>query len=191
MDKHIPEIIVSVDGEFTGRIPGPNSMISLGAVAYDAGGNEISRFKINLEELPGSVRENATMEWWAKFPEAWKASTEHPAPAGEAMRQFASWLSTLPGCPKLMGWPLPVDFMFVYWYYVKFIGEDPPFGYDGIDIKTYAMAVTGEARLSDVSRTKIRGQLGIPDTEFSHDPTDDAAQQADLFFGLRKLPSSR
>ena len=28
MDKHIPEIIVSVDGEFTGRIPGPNSMIS-------------------------------------------------------------------------------------------------------------------------------------------------------------------
>ena len=39
-ENEVPEIPVSVDGEFTGPIPGPYSMISLGAVAYDPEGNE-------------------------------------------------------------------------------------------------------------------------------------------------------
>jgi len=102
------------------------------------------------------------------------------------MVQFATWLDTLSGKPKLMGWPLPVDFMFVYWYYIRFVG-DPPFGYDGIDIKTYAMRVLDVPVFADVSRTKARELLGIPNVEFSHDPTYDAAQQAAIFFGLRRL----
>src|SRR5207247_10598337 len=129
---------------------------------YTQVGDEISRFKINLQELPGATREDVTMAWWAKFPEAWKASTENAVEPQEAMSQFAHWLGALPGRPKLIGWPLPVDFMFLYWYYVKFVG-DPPFGYDGIDIKTYAMALTQTATLSEVSRTKVREALAIPD----------------------------
>lgn len=186
-----PEILVSIDGEFTGRIPGPNSMISLGAVAYNPEGQEISRFKINLLELPGSIRQNSAMKWWSEYPKAWKMATENPVEAKEAMERFAGWLKELPGRPKLIGWPLPVDFMFVYWYYVKFLGEDPPFGYDGIDIKTFAMAKLGTATMSGissgVSRKMVREVLGLPDTEFSHDPVDDASEQADLYFGLRRL----
>ncbi len=190
-----PEILVSIDGEFTGRIPGPNSMISLGAVAYDSTSKEISRFKVNLRELPESTREDATMKWWSEHHEAWKIATENPVEAGEGMSQFARWLNTLPGRPKLMGWPLPVDFMFVYWYYVKFLNDDPPFGYDGIDIKTFAMSRLGTATLSGistgVSRKMAREVLNIPDSEFSHDPVDDASEQADLYFGLQKLGMSR
>lgn len=190
-----PEISVSVDGEFTGRIPGPHSMISLGAVAYTPTGTEISGFKVNLLELPGSTREDSTMKWWGEHPEAWEMATENPIEPKEAMKRFAQWLNELPGRPKLMGWPLPVDFMFVYWYYVKFLDEDPPFGYDGIDIKSFAMAKLGTRTMSGisngVSRKMVRKILGLPDTEFSHDPADDASQQADLFFGLRKLRSSR
>ena len=186
----VPEILVSVDGEFTGPIPEPYSMISLGAVAYDQKGEELSRFKVNLEELPGGSRHPIQVAWWATQPEAWKAATENPMKPREAMLCFDAWLNTLPGRPKLMGWPLSVDFMFVYWYYWYFLQKNPPFGYDGIDIKTYAMArlntktLSGES--SGVSRAKVRALLGIPNTEFSHDSLDDASQQADLYFGLRK-----
>ncbi len=121
------EIPVSVDGEFTDLIPGPYSMNSLGAVAYDPEANELSRFKVNICDLPDARRDPKTMAWWAEHPEAWKASTENPIAPKEAMYQFDQWLASLPGRPKLMGWPLPVDFMFIYWYYVKFLRKAPPF----------------------------------------------------------------
>jgi hypothetical protein len=190
-ENEAPEIPVSVDGEFTGPIPGPYSMISLGAVAYDPAGHELSRFKINIGELPGASRDPATMAWWAEQPEAWKLATENPVQAREAMERFDRWLASLPGRPKLMGWPLPVDFMFVYWYYVNFLGKTPPFGYDGIDIKTYAMAQmktkTLSGKSSGVSRKMVQELLGIPAEGFSHDPVDDASQQGRLYFGLRAL----
>jgi 3'-5' exoribonuclease Rv2179c-like domain len=190
-ENDMPEILVSVDGEFTGLIPGPHSMISLGAVAYDPDGDELSRFKVNICELPDANRDPTTMAWWAEHPEAWKASTDNPIGAAEAMHRFDRWLASLPGRPKLMGWPLPVDFMFVYWYYVNFLGKAPPFGYDGIDIKTYAMAQLKTATLSGkssgVSRKMVQELLGIPTDDFSHDPVDDASQQGKLYFGLRAL----
>jgi hypothetical protein len=190
-ENEVPEIPVSVDGEFTGLIPGPYSMISLGAVAYDSEGNELSRFKVNMRDLPNASRDPATMAWWAEHPEAWKSSTENPVGPKEAMYQFDRWLGSLPGRPKLMGWPLPVDFMFIYWYYVNFLGKAPPFGYDGIDIKTYAMAqmktVTLSGKSSGVSRKMVQELLGIPTGDFSHDPVDDACQQGKLYFGLRAL----
>jgi hypothetical protein len=131
------------------------------------------------------------MAWWAEHPEAWKVSTANPIPAKEAMEQFDRWLGSLPGRPKLMGWPLPVDFMFVYWYYINFLGKSPPFGYDGIDIKTYAMAQMKTATLSGessgVSRKRVQELLGLPGGDFSHDPVDDAARQGELYFGLRAL----
>ena len=194
-EDEAPEIPVSVDGEFTGLIPGPYSMISLGAVAYDPEGNELSRFKANMSDLPDADRDPETMAWWAKHPEAWKAATESPIEPKEAMQRFDRWLGTLPGRPKLMGWPLPVDFMFIYWYYVRFLGKLPPFGYDGIDIKTYAMArmktATLSGKSSGVSRKMVQERLGIPTDDFSHDPVDDASQQGRLYFGLRALAQGR
>jgi hypothetical protein len=191
IENEVPEIPVSVDGEFTGPIPGPYSMISLGAVAYDPAGNELSRFKISIGELPEASRDPATMAWWAEHPEAWKVSTEDPIRAKEAMEQFDRWLGSLPGRPKLMGWPLPVDFMFIYWYYINFLGKAPPFGYDGIDIKTYAMALmkteTLSGESSGVSRKRVQDLLGIPADDFSHDPLDDASGLGGLYFGLRAL----
>jgi len=181
----LPEVLVSIDIEATGRIPGPYSMISLGAVAFSENGEEISRFKVNLEELPGSTREEYVMNWWHKqSPEAWKAATEGAIDATLAMHQFAGWLDSLPGRPKLIGWPLMTDFMFVYWYYMEFLKEEPPFGYDGIDIKT-AAAITLGVRYSEISRTMVRERFGIVGREFTHDALDDALQQAELFFALR------
>lgn len=191
MGQDIPEVLVSVDGEFTGLIPGPFSMISFGAVSYDSAGRRLSRFKVNIKELPDSQRDPKTMKWWADHPEAWALATKAPIGPVAAMRRFDRWLARVPGRPKLIGWPLSVDFMFIYWYYVRFIGKMPPFGYDGIDIKTYAMAKMGKTTLSGassgVSRKEVQELLGLPKGDFSHDPLDDAKQQGRLFFGLRSL----
>src|SRR3989344_9360431 len=140
----LPEVLVSIDVEATGRIPWPYSMISLGAVAFTEAGEELSRFKRNLKELPGSEREEYVMKWWGKqSPDAWRAATENALEPEQAMREFRDWLRSLPGNPKLIGWPLMTDFMFVYWSYMEFLKEEPPFGYDGIDIKTAAAITLG------------------------------------------------
>lgn len=181
------EILVSFDGEFTGLIPGLNSLISLGMVAYTFDGNEIGRFKVNMFELEGSERNPDTMEWWAKHEHAWQLATHEPVDPLEGMQQLREWLKALPGKPKLMGWPLPVDFMFVYWYYVRFLGEMPPFLYDGIDIKSVAMVVLDKPTLEGTSYTEVQAFLGLPNGEPLHEPVQDAIDQADVYFGLMRL----
>jgi hypothetical protein len=181
------EILVSVDGEFTGPIPGVYSMISLGAAAYDGAGTKLSTFKVNILELEGSIRDPETMEWWSKYPEAWAATQVDQQEPKKAMEQFMTWLLTVGGLPKLGGWPLPVDFMFVYWYWWKFLKSKPPFGYDGIDFKTYAMAKFDIDAMKDVSRKDVQDRLNLPSPEFLHDPVDDAERQADLYFYLRNM----
>ena len=39
--------------------------------------------------------------------------------------------------------PAAYDFLFVYWYLIRFAGESP-FSHSALDIKTYAMALLGE-----------------------------------------------
>lgn len=180
------KILISIDAEFTGRMPGVNSMISLGAVAYTQAGKEISSFKVNIAELAGSLREKETMEWWSTQPLAWATATIDPKTPRSGMIFFANWLIRLPGNPKLMGWPLPVDFMYIKWYYENFVGE-APFGFDGIDIKSFAMGKL-DLSIDEISRSLVRKRLGIPNRAYSHDPCDDARDQAELYFGLRALP---
>jgi len=180
-----PDILVSVDGEFTGPIPPLFSMISFGAVAYAADGKELSRFKANLLELAGSARDPVSMAWWAEHPEAWAAATKNPIGPEEGMRNFDAWLRSLGGRPRLMGWPLPVDFLFIYWYYVRFLGERPPFGKDGLDIKSYAAGKLG-LEFGAASRTvkEDLDWLGIRVRGLEHDPADDADRQGRLYFAL-------
>jgi len=75
--------------EYGWEIYGPHSGAVLhdfaGAVAYDPEGNELSRFKMNICELPDAKRDPEIMARWAEHPEAWKASTENPIGPKEAM----------------------------------------------------------------------------------------------------------
>jgi len=178
-----PDVYVSIDGEFTGRIPGRGSMISFGAVAYALNGTELTRFKVNMKELRGSKRDKDVMRWWRKFPKAWRAATKNPIKPRKAMKLFAAWLKLLPGNPKLLGWPLPVDFQFIYWYYWRFVGEMPPFGFDGMDVKSY-VAGRMNIPLSEVSQTKLKKLLRVRLHGLQHDPLCDADEQGRLFFAI-------
>jgi hypothetical protein len=56
------------------------------------------------------------------------------------MRRCVLWLKALPGKPVFVGYPAGFDFLFVYWYLIRFAGESP-FSFSALDIKTYAMAL--------------------------------------------------
>ncbi len=179
--KDKTEIYVSVDIEADGPIPGPHSMLSLGAVAYEAGGRVVGEYSANLETLPGAQAHPDMAAWWAGFPEAWAAARTDPRPPEEVMTEFADWLEALPGVPIFVAWPATWDFMWVYWYLVRFTGRRP-FSEHGIDMRSYAMGMR--------RRPFLRcGKNYLPRRWFSsqahtHVALDDAREQGELFMNM-------
>src|SRR5262245_39275342 len=123
------EVFVSVDVEADGPIPGPHSMLSMGAAAFvidwsDApAASAAGTFEVNLETLPGAGGDPNTMAWWASQPAAWEACRRDLRAPADAMRDFTAWLDGLPGRPTFVAYPAGFDFTFVYWYLVRFTGK--------------------------------------------------------------------
>ena len=175
------EIYVSTDVEADGPIPGPHSMLSFASAAFDEQGRMHSTFSANLELLEGAAGHPDTMTWWQGNPEAWAQSRTAPRPPAEAMAAYVEWLDTLPGKPVFVGYPAAYDFLFVYWYLIRFAGRSP-FSHSALDIKTYAMAVLG---LPYRQTTKARmPKRWFSDTPHTHVALDDAIEQGHLFCHL-------
>src|SRR6187402_3627475 len=116
----LPEIYVSTDVEVDGPIPGPHSMLSFASAAYTADKTLLGTFTANLECLPGAKGYPDTLAWWDNHPEAWQATRHEPRSPLAAMTEYAEWLEALPGPPVFVGYPAAFDFMFVYWYLIRF-----------------------------------------------------------------------
>src|ERR1700731_2146125 len=100
-----------------------------------------------------------------------------------AMRRYVLWLKALPGKPVFVGYPAGFDFLFVYWYLMRFAGESP-FSFSAVDIKTYAMAI-----LKKDYRKSTKS--GMPKRWFDQHPhthiaLDDAIEQGALFCNMLK-----
>jgi hypothetical protein len=175
------EIYVSTDVETDGPIPGPHSMLSFGSAAYTADKKLITTFEANLYTLPDAQGHPETMAWWKTQPEAWAAHrTTLQDPAG-AMKAYVAWLRSLPGKPVFVGYPAGFDFLFVYWYLIRFAGESP-FSFSALDIKTFAMATLG----TDYRETtkKRMPKRWFDDLPHSHKALDDAIEQGALFCNI-------
>ncbi len=172
------EIYVSVDIEADGPIPGPNSMLSIGAAAFKDDKTLVSTFSANLELLPGAIGDPKTMEWWKSQPEAWEATRKDTRDPAVAMVDFVAWVNGLPGKPVFVGYPVAYDFMFVYWYMIRFTGGSP-FSHSALDIKTLAMAALGTSYRDSTKRNMPRAWFGqLP---HNHVAVDDAIGQGVLF----------
>jgi len=184
----MPEIYISVDVETDGPIPGANSMLSLGAVAFAPSREQLGSFSINLVELSGAAPDPKTAEWWATQLEAWKAARTDPQPPLPAMRRFAQWVKAMceiagPGVkPVFVGYPAGFDFLFVYWYLIKLTGESP-FSFSALDIKTYAAAVLG-CEFREVNKQRLK-RFREPNLPHTHVAIDDALEQGYLFLNLK------
>jgi len=182
------EIYVSTDVEMDGPIPGVNSMLSFASAAYLADKTLVDTFAANLETLPEATPDPRTMAWWATQPEAWAACRQDLEEPATAMVRYLAWLKTLPGKPVFVSYPVASDFMFVYWYLVRFTGERP-FSHSALDIKTYAMALMGTPYRESVKRAMPKRWFDpMPHT---HVALDDAIEQGALFCNMLQEQQAR
>lgn len=172
------EIYVSTDVEADGPIPGVNSLLSFASAAYGADKTLLGTFTANLEPLPGATADPKTMAWWATEPVAWAACRQNLEKPETALPRYLAWVKTLPGKPVFVGYPAAYDFMFVYWYLIRFTGESP-FAHAALDIKTYAMALLKRPYRDSTKRHMPKRWFDpIPHT---HQALDDAIEQGALF----------
>lgn len=177
----MPEIYVSTDIETDGPIPGPFSLLSLGAAAYRRDKTLVDTFAANLECLPGATQDPETMEWWESHPQAWAAARERPQPPEQVMFDYARWVSALPGKPVFVAYPAGFDFTFVYWYLMRFVGTSP-FSCAALDIRSFAMGLMGvEYRQTRRRHLPEAWSDGLSHT---HVALDDALEQGALFCNM-------
>jgi hypothetical protein len=177
----MPEIYVSTDVETDGPIPGPHSMLSFASAAYRGDKTLLGTFTANLEVLPGASGHPATMSWWEQHPEAWAATRTDLEDPAEAMTRYVAWVKGLPGRPVLVAYPAGFDFLFVYWYLIRFTGESP-FSFSALDIKTYAMALL-RIGYRDATKRNMPARWFDP-MPHTHRALDDAIEQGALFCNM-------
>jgi len=178
------EIYVSTDIEANGPIPGPNSMLSIGSVALDEDGKVLGTFSTNLIELEGSSGDPDTMAWWKTQPEAWAQVRSNMKDPAWAMKEYMSWLMSLPGSPVFVGYPASYDFMFTYWYLIKFTGYSP-FSFSALDIKTLAMAAM-KSSFKGATKKNMPKRWFNESVPHTHVALEDAMEQGQLFIKIWK-----
>lgn len=140
MKQKINQIFVSIDVESDGPIPGPHSMLSLGAVAFTEQGEEIGEWYVNLDLLPDAQPHSDTQAFWAQhqaYYDVTRVNTQNPT---QAMTSFVAWLDALPGRPVAVAAPAGFDFTFTYWYLIRFAGRSP-FSFSCVDVKSVVMSL--------------------------------------------------
>jgi len=177
----MPEVYVSTDVETDGPIPGPHSMLSFASAAFLPDKTLVDTFTANLQTLPGATVDPTTMSWWRQHPDKWAAARADLQDPEAAMRRYVDWIHKLPGRPVFVAYPAGFDFLFVYWYLMRFVGESP-FSFSALDIKTYAMALLKTEYRESVKRNMPRRWFDpLPHT---HRALDDAIEQGALFCNM-------
>lgn len=191
-------ITFSVDIEAAGPIPGPWWMCSFGVCRTDD--PEVG-FQRELEPLviPGlSAPDHApAMEIVAKgLPTVrWDEDAPDEENTGRVRRHFekngmaphqallelGDWMREQTGDDRmvLVGSPVTFDFMWMYWYWWFCLREMPPFGFSGLDIRSYFMGSHGVGFLGTGKQRYLKHYPN--DYSHSHDPLEDARQQGSIW----------
>jgi hypothetical protein len=97
------------------------------------------------------------------------------------MHDYVAWLDSLDGQPVFVAYPAGFDFLFVYWYLIRFVGRSP-FSHSALDIKTFAMAMMKKPYRKCVkSNMPKRWFDKLPHT---HVALDDAIEQGAMFCNM-------
>jgi len=181
-------LYISVDVEADGPIPGPFSMLSFGAAVcgrFGAGGFtplDPTRQTFYRELRPISPD---------FVPDALAVSgldRDHLSANGadpeQAMADLRAWVAEICGGDKpiAVGYPVCYDWMFLYWYLIRFGGHSP-FGHSGcMDMKTMFSVKSGRS-IAFVGKRSMPKHL-LPDRPHTHNALDDAIEQGELFANL-------
>lgn len=181
------DMFFSTDIETDGPLVGVHSMLSLGSVAFDHEGREISQFSMNLEALNDATQDPDTMRWWSERPKAWEDARRDSRNVAEVMCAFELWVKGIAGprnaTPIFLAYPVGFDYTFVRWYLLKFAGNDP-FQFDTVDIQSYAYALIGK-HFEDSSMKKLPEKYKKDTSgKLPHIAVQDAQIQGRIFMSL-------
>ena len=188
----VDEVYFSVDVEADGPIPGPYSMISVGVAVAGRWGERFTpadpAAQTFYRELQPISQEYVPAALQVSGLDRERLVAEGAEPE-RAMRDLVEWIAEVGGSggrPVMVAYPASYDWMFVYWYLLRFTGASP-FGHSGcLDIKTmYAVRANVPLRQA-VKRLMPAGlRSNRPHT---HNALDDAIEQAELFANLMTWP---
>ncbi|MFF5183201.1 exonuclease [Streptomyces sp. NPDC000345] len=187
-----PSLYISVDVEADGPIPGPYSLLSLGAAVagrQDADGftaADPARHTFYRELRP--ISEDFVPEALAVSGLDRRRLAEEGLDPALALAQFSRWVREVSGDaqPVMCGYPASYDWMFLYWYLIRFTGGSP-FGHSGcLDMKTLYAGKAG-VPLRAVGKRSMPPEL-LPGRRHTHHALDDAVEQAELFANLMRWP---
>ncbi|GAA2476560.1 exonuclease [Winogradskya humida] len=179
------DLYISTDIEADGPIPGPYSMLSFGmAVAATFDGTTFNRlegdtFYRELQPIsPDFIPEALAVSGLDRA-----ALARTGAAPALAMAENVAWLAEMAGKhqarPVFVGYPLGFDWMFTYWYQVRFTGGSP-FGHSAhLDLKTL-FAQKAHRPIRGVGKRSMPRHL-LGDNPHTHHALDDAIEQAQLF----------
>ena len=98
------------------------------------------------------------------------------------MNGFSKWVHTVVknhSAPVFVGYPAGFDFTFIFWYLQKFTGASP-FSWSALDMKTFAMALTG-LPFKQAIKPRLPAEWLPDDLPHTHIALDDAREQAQIF----------
>ena len=160
-----------VDVEADGPVPGLYSMISFGAVLVESGLSRTFYGKLRPDSnlwipeslaISGHSREECLM---FDSPE-------------EVMSNFFSWIeSNSKGRPIFISDNLAFDWMFVAYYFHKFLGKNP-FGFSGRRIGDLYCGMTKDT----FAKWKF-----LRETKHTHHPVDDAKGNAEALLKMQQM----
>ncbi|WP_151769985.1 3'-5' exonuclease [Streptomyces abyssomicinicus] len=185
-----PSLYISVDIEADGPIPGPYSMLSFGAAV--AGRQDAEGF------TPADPEEHTFYRELRPVSDEFDAQAlavsgldrdrlrREGADPATAMAEFTAWVGEVSSGaqPVVCGYPVAFDWMFLYWYLVRFTGGSP-FGHSGcMDMKTL-YAARARLPLRAVAKGTMPRHL-LSRRRHTHHALDDAVEQAELFANLMR-----
>ena len=178
------ETYIAIDIETDGPVPSDNNMLSIGAAAFSAQGERLGTFAVNFLPCYGAMPDPKTTAWWAERPEAYAATQIDQRPPAVALVEFEKWLMQFPGKKVAVYYPAMFDGVFVRWYFMHFLHRCP-FGFGGMDIKTFACAVLG-LQYHDTVKRKMPKKWFAANLPHTHVAVDDAIEQGHLFASMFK-----
>jgi hypothetical protein len=180
------DVYFSADVETDGPIPGPFSMLSFAiVVAGRFDGSHFSRppeyshsIHVELKPISDEFQPDALAVNRIDR-ERLKVTGLDPC---EAMTDAAKWVRDVAGSgnPVLVAYPMSFDWLWLYWYFVRYSTTGSPFGHSRcFDIKT-AFAAKGRMRMSEAGRSRLPPALQSSHPH-THSALDDAIEQAEIF----------
>lgn len=191
------EVIFSVDCEYAGSTPSIHSLLSIGAVAYQADTeNEIGTF---YSAIPNQnlVWDNSTLEFWTA-PELAKTfrelldevynKTKEGASVKAVAYDFAEWVNlmndtvyrTVPKKPRpvFVADPIAADWPWINWLFGS-TGVENPFGYKGLCLGSMIRQILGVPLYAKVRDHYVNDN--------PHNALADARAQGKEFFFMREV----